>query len=157
LCLYYSQENVLQQFLHHHVLSDSPELLERIKQVAETRNYPWAVQVCFDMALRTKQSMVVADMLLHTRQYTDVIPFLLNQQLYGFKLCRLLEHVEADADANAQDPELMNHLVAEVRAWRDEAVASSRLDALPAEVMVPPTLDGCERWLPEMIQPEMTA
>eukprot|EP00420_Gonyaulax_spinifera_P011121 CAMPEP_0197926290 /NCGR_PEP_ID=MMETSP1439-20131203/98902_1 /TAXON_ID=66791 /ORGANISM="Gonyaulax spinifera, Strain CCMP409" /LENGTH=53 /DNA_ID=CAMNT_0043548817 /DNA_START=51 /DNA_END=209 /DNA_ORIENTATION=- len=51
------------------------------------------------MALRIHEFSIVAEMLLHTRQYLDVVPLLVNQRETSFKLCQLLERIDADAEA----------------------------------------------------------
>eukprot|EP00411_Alexandrium_monilatum_P124487 CAMPEP_0175642434 /NCGR_PEP_ID=MMETSP0097-20121207/5263_1 /TAXON_ID=311494 /ORGANISM="Alexandrium monilatum, Strain CCMP3105" /LENGTH=152 /DNA_ID=CAMNT_0016948219 /DNA_START=120 /DNA_END=578 /DNA_ORIENTATION=+ len=139
--MHFRQEHTLQQLLHYHVLLDSPELVLRLRDVAVVRGSTWAAQACLDMALRIREYSVVGEMLLHTKQYLDVVPFLMSQHDTSFKLCQLLEKIDADVEAQAEDPDLLGHVLAEVRAWRHEAV-------MDAENVVPPDLDGCERWMP---------
>eukprot|EP00928_Gymnodinium_smaydae_P013088 TRINITY_DN14774_c0_g1_i1.p1 TRINITY_DN14774_c0_g1~~TRINITY_DN14774_c0_g1_i1.p1 ORF type:complete len:746 (+),score=202.70 TRINITY_DN14774_c0_g1_i1:104-2341(+) len=140
LCIYYEQEHTLQQLLHYHALLDSPELLRRLKDVAVVRGSTWASQGTLDMALRLQEHGTVAEMLLQTRQYLDVVPFLLNQQVGSFELRRLLEHAAEDAAALREDPDLLSHLVAEIGLWRQEASADPG-------AFVSPNVVGCERWL----------
>lgn len=141
VCMHFEQEHTLQQLLHYHVLLDSTDLVLRLKEVAVSRERNWATQACLDMALRLQEHGVVADMLLHIRQYLDVVPFLINQQLGSFPVRRLLEQVEADGDARAEDPELLDHVAHEVHLWHEEALASGGR-------LVVPDLSDCSRWLP---------
>merc|ERR1712151_1450636 len=80
ICIFFHQEHTLQQLLHYHVLLDSTELVLRLKNVSVRRGAAWATQSCLDMALRLHEMGIVADMLLLSRQYLDLIPFLMNQQ-----------------------------------------------------------------------------
>mmetsp|Transcript_101867 Transcript_101867/g.297055 ORF Transcript_101867/g.297055 Transcript_101867/m.297055 type:complete len:684 (-) Transcript_101867:27-2078(-) len=143
VCMYYRQEHTLQQLLHYHVLLDSPELVMRLRDVAVVRGAAWATQACLDVALRIHEYSVVADMLLHTKQYLDIVPFLMNQHETSFKLSQLLEKMSADTQAQADDPDLLGHVLSEIRAWRHEA-------EVDAEHVIPPDLEGCERWMPEL-------
>merc|ERR1712224_63743 len=90
ICMYFHQEHTLQQLLHYHVLLDSTDLVLRLKNVSVKRGSAWATQSCLDMALRLHEYSIVADMLLLTRQYLDIVPFLVNRQASGFKLQQLL-------------------------------------------------------------------
>eukprot|EP00913_Durusdinium_trenchii_P000874 g813.t1 len=121
LCVYYRQEHLLQQLLHYHVLLDSPELAVRLKQLARG-----------DMALRVREFSVVAEMLLFSGQYLDIVPFLVNQKDVDFKVKTLLEDLEKDQKANSEDPELMQHVLTEIRLWKQEADARLRTNALVA-------------------------
>lgn len=151
VCMYFQQEHTLQQLLHYHVLLDSPELVARLKEVATTRiTSRWAVQACLDMALRIDELAVVGDLLLHTRQYLDLVPFLVNQRQPTFKLSRLLSCIEADADARADDPELVAHVVSEIRAWAAEAAASATASSLSSDSIRAPDLEDCAPWMPEL-------
>jgi hypothetical protein len=81
LCMFFHQEHTLQQFLHYHVLLDSTDLVMRLKNVSVKRNSAWATQSCLDMALRLSEFAIAADILLLTRQYLDIVPFLINQKV----------------------------------------------------------------------------
>lgn len=142
ICIYYHQEHILQQLLHYHVFIDSRELVLRLKEVSIEGGCRWAAQACLDMALRSQDYTVVADMLLHTRQYLDIVLFVSTKQVGEFKLRRLLEQIDADAEAQADDPDLVGHILSEIRLWKDNAVSSSRV--------APPDLKDCERWLPDL-------
>mmetsp|Transcript_65561 Transcript_65561/g.182252 ORF Transcript_65561/g.182252 Transcript_65561/m.182252 type:complete len:723 (+) Transcript_65561:93-2261(+) len=140
LCMFYEQEHTLQQLLHYHVLLDSAELLMRLKEVATVRCCTWATQACSDMALRLQDHNTVAEMLLHTRQYLDIVPYLLNQQGSSFPIRRLLQQIHKDKEAQEEDPDLLQHVVAGINVWRQEA-------AMDGVVCVLPNLGGCEPWL----------
>lgn len=144
VCMWFHQEHTLQQLLHYHVLLDSPELVLRLKEVSVRRCCPWATQACLDMALRLREYAVMGDMLIHTRQYLNVVPFLWSHRVVGFPICRLLEEIEADEASRQQDPELMDHVLAEIRMWCREAETDS------ARVGQPPDLERCGKWLPEL-------
>eukprot|EP00413_Alexandrium_margalefii_P033190 CAMPEP_0204571496 /NCGR_PEP_ID=MMETSP0661-20131031/38923_1 /ASSEMBLY_ACC=CAM_ASM_000606 /TAXON_ID=109239 /ORGANISM="Alexandrium margalefi, Strain AMGDE01CS-322" /LENGTH=674 /DNA_ID=CAMNT_0051579761 /DNA_START=85 /DNA_END=2106 /DNA_ORIENTATION=+ len=143
ICMHFRQEHTLQQLLHYHVLLDSPELVQRLRDVAVARGSAWATQACLDMALRIHEYSVVGEMLLHTKQYLDVVPFLMSQHETSFKLRQLLERLDADEAARAEDPDLLEHVLSEVRGWRREAEAGT-------DNIAPPDLEGCERWMPEL-------
>merc|ERR1712039_278106 len=121
LCMYFQQEQTLQQLLHYHVLLDSAELVLRLKEVAVARGSPWATQACLDMALRTQEFPVVADILLHTKQYLDIVPFLSSQRDISFKVSRLLQQIDADIEAKSEDPDLMEHVLSELKTWSKDA------------------------------------
>ncbi|CAE8712628.1 unnamed protein product, partial [Polarella glacialis] len=125
----------------------------------------WATQSCLDMALRVREFAVVAEMLLFSRQYLDIVPFLVNQRDVSFKVRSLLERLDADAEAKEDDPELMDHVVSEIHLWQKEALlsaaaigrASSESTAAGAATphvqstpVAPPDLEGCQKWLPEL-------
>lgn len=150
ICMFFQQEHTLQQLLHYHVLLDSPELLQRLKEVATTRRRPWATQVCLDMALRIQELSVVADMLLHTKQYLDIVPFVINQRESSFKISRLLEQISEDTASTNEDPELLEHVISEIYAWRAEAEAASSQGGKGGEEVAFPDLEGCERWIPDL-------
>ncbi|CAE8636683.1 unnamed protein product [Polarella glacialis] len=166
LCLYYRQEHTLQQLLHYHVLLDSTELVLRLRDLAiNSASCAWATQSCLDMALRVREFAVVAEMLLFSRQYLDIVPFLVNQRDVSFKVRSLLERLDADAEAKEDDPELMDHVVSEIHLWQKEALlsaaaigrASSESSAAGAATphvqstpVAPPDLEGCQKWLPEL-------
>lgn len=152
ICMLFHQEHTLQQLLHYYVLLDSPELVTRLQEVSLRSNRSWATQACLDMALRLQEYHVVADMLLQNGQYLDIVPFLINQQATGFKLCRLLQKIEEDEKARADDPDILDHVLNEVRIWRHEAAVDSGQNQI-----LPPDLEGCERWLPELATAEATA
>jgi len=139
VCMYFHQEHTLQQLLHYHVLLDSSEMVLRLQEVAVRCRDAWATQACLDMALRIPEHQIVANMLLHTKQYLDVVPFLINQQVPDFKLSRLLNQIDADAGARAEDPDLLEHVLSEIRMWRSDAEGESQI--------VPPNVEDCERWL----------
>ncbi|CAK9073744.1 unnamed protein product [Durusdinium trenchii] len=162
LCVYYRQEHLLQQLLHYHVLLDSPELAVRLKQLA--RGVPpargvaparWATQASLDMALRVREFSVVAEMLLFSGQYLDIVPFLVNQKDVDFKVKTLLEDLEKDQKANSEDPELMQHVLTEIRLWKQEADVSPRSAGESAERVPQPDLSGCEKWLPDLVPKEV--
>jgi len=140
VCMYFQQEHVLQQMLHYHVLLDTPELVMRLKEVASAWGSEWATQACMDMALRIQEFSVVADMLLHTKQYLDIVPFLISQNDSSFRLCRLLETLQADIETQAQDPDLLEHVLSEIRTWHAESGKYS-------DQLVAPNLEGCEQWI----------
>eukprot|EP00933_Yihiella_yeosuensis_P034407 TRINITY_DN27903_c0_g1_i1.p1 TRINITY_DN27903_c0_g1~~TRINITY_DN27903_c0_g1_i1.p1 ORF type:complete len:669 (+),score=106.63 TRINITY_DN27903_c0_g1_i1:2-2008(+) len=169
LCLYFRHEHTLQQLLHYHVLIDSPDLVFRLRDlvVKGTPACKWATQTCLDMALRVRELTVVAEILLVSRQYLDIVPFLVNQGDVSFKIRQLLEHLEDDSDAKKADPELMDHVLSEIRLWHKEAAASvvaaekaaenpaakgkqdqGQSQAIPK--LAPPDAEGCEKWLPEL-------
>eukprot|EP00427_Karlodinium_veneficum_P042963 CAMPEP_0169268818 /NCGR_PEP_ID=MMETSP1016-20121227/48053_1 /TAXON_ID=342587 /ORGANISM="Karlodinium micrum, Strain CCMP2283" /LENGTH=75 /DNA_ID=CAMNT_0009353655 /DNA_START=179 /DNA_END=402 /DNA_ORIENTATION=- len=75
------------------------------------------------MALRLHEHGIVADMLLLTKQYLDIVPFLINQQSTSFKLCALLQQIEVDTDISDDDPDLLEHVLMEIRMWKQEAQA----------------------------------
>ena len=79
-------------------------------------------------------------MLLHTQQYLDIVPFLANQQVGNFRVIQLLQQVEGNVEATKEDPDLLDHIIREIRSWRDEAIADP-------EHCVAPNLEGCEPWL----------
>merc|ERR1712244_216089 len=112
--MHFQQEHTLQQLLHYHVLLDSHELVWRLKEVSVVKGCPWATQACLDMALRIHEFSVVAEVLLHTKQYLDIVPFLINQREASFKLSRLLGQIDADTEAQAEDPDLLDHVLAEI-------------------------------------------
>merc|ERR1712194_356439 len=140
LYMYFQQEHTLQQLLHYHVLLDSPELVLRLKEVASVRGRPWATQACLDMALRTHEFSVVADILLHTKQYLDLVPFLSSQRDISFKVSRLLEQIDADIEAKSEDPDLLEHIISELKTWEKDA-------ALDSHTMSSPDFDQCEKWM----------
>jgi len=142
-CMFFRQEHTLQQLLHYHVLVSSPELVHRLKEVSLRRQSSWTTQACLDMALHLHEYIVVADLLLHTKQYLDVVPFLINHQVKAFRVKTLLEHIEADEQAREQDPNLHDHVLTELRLWRQESAASNTL--------VCPDFEGCDVWLPEIL------
>lgn len=147
ICVYFRQEHLLQQLLHYHVLLDSPELALRLQILAKDSR-SWATQASLDMALRVREFSVVAEMLLFSGQYLDIVPFIVTQKDVNFKVKTLLEELESDIKANSEDPELMQHVFTEIRLWKQEADLSPR----SAEGGVPqPDLDGCEKWLPELV------
>mmetsp|Transcript_88419 Transcript_88419/g.250611 ORF Transcript_88419/g.250611 Transcript_88419/m.250611 type:complete len:664 (+) Transcript_88419:86-2077(+) len=146
VCMHFKQEHTLQQLLHYHVLLDSRDLVMRLKEVSVARGCAWATQACLDMALRLHEHTVVADMLLHTKQYLDVVPFLTSQRDAPFKVRRLLEQVDADTEAQVDDPDLLEHVLSEVRTWYQEA-------SLDTDQLAPPDLEGCDRWIPELSIP----
>lgn len=150
ICMYFEQEHTLQQLLHYHVLLDSPELVRRLQEVAVSRGMPWATQACLDMALRIHEFSVVAVMLLHARQYLDVVPFLTNQREAAFQLRLLLEKIHADKEAQAEDPDLLEHVISEIRVWRQEASADVDQIAIP-------DVRGCEPWMPELLTQDCAA
>ena len=43
-------------------------------------------------------------------QYLDIVPFLVNQKEVCFKVRSLLEDLEANEKARAEDPELLQHV-----------------------------------------------
>merc|ERR1712139_220273 len=135
ICMYFHQEHTLQQFLHYHVLLDSTDLVLRLKNVSMKRNCAWATQSCLDMALRLHEYGIVAEMLLLTRQYLDIVPFLINQQASTFQLCQLLTQIESDPVSKAEDPDLLEHILSEIRMWRHEALNPP---AAQASHIVPP-------------------
>merc|ERR1711878_225557 len=94
------------------------------------------------MAMRIQELSVVADMLLHTKQYLDIVPFVLSQRESVFKLSRLLAQIADDKEANEEDPDLLEHVISEIYAWRAEAEASTEVAT--------PDLEGCERWMPDL-------
>merc|ERR1719333_985830 len=143
ICMYFHQEHTLQQFLHYHVLLDSTDLVLRLKNVSVKRSCAWATQSCLDMALRLHEYGIVAEMLLLTRQYLDIVPFLVNQQATGFQICQLLLQIENDPVSKEEDPDLLDHVLSEIRMWRLEASSEG-------SHVVAPDLTGCERWLPEL-------
>jgi len=147
ICMYFQQEHTLQQLLHYHVLLDSTELVLRLKEVAVTRNSAWATQACFDMALRLQEFTMVAELLLHTRQYLDVVPFLCSHQVGSFELWRLLERIDFDSEVRADDPDILQHVISEIRIWHHEAKTSRLLDR---RNLVAPNLEHCGRWMPEL-------
>eukprot|EP00434_Breviolum_minutum_P015203 symbB.v1.2.013405.t1/scaffold950.1/size149601/8 len=149
LCVYFRQEHLLQQLLHYHVLLDSPELALRLKAVAVNRG-SWATQASLDMALRVREFSVVAEMLLFSGQYLDIVPFIVTQKDVNFKVKTLLEDLEKDVKANAEDPELMQHVLTEIRLWKQEADLSPC--AGEGGEVPQPDLEGCEKWLPELIK-----
>ncbi|CAE7305258.1 DGAT2, partial [Symbiodinium necroappetens] len=158
LCVYFRQEHMLQQLLHYHVLLDSPELVFRLKDLARhsTKERSWATQASLDMALRVREFSVVADMLLFSSQYLDIVPFLINQKDVSFKVRTLLERLENDADATRSDPELMQHVLAEIRLWKQEATLptsspNTEANGTGRAVLPAPDLSGCEKWLPELL------
>lgn len=136
ICIFFRQEHILQQLLHCQVICDNEELMIRLQRVSSW--VPWAVQACLDMALRLQKYQVVADMLLENKEYVDMVPFLINQQ-ESYSVRKLLTQVQQDKEAQANDPDLVEHIVHEIRVWRDEALQS---ESLPA-----PDLEGCEGWL----------
>jgi len=146
ICMLFHQEHTLQQLLHYYVLLDSPELVLRLQDVSVRSNRSWATQACLDMALRLQEYHVVAEILLQNGQYLDIVPFLINQQATGFKLCRLLQKIEEDEKARAEDPDILEHVLNEVRIWRHEAAVDTSQNQI-----LPPDLEGCERWLPELV------
>merc|ERR1711972_784546 len=111
------QEHTLQQLLHYHVLLDSTELVLRLKEVAIVRGCPWATQACLDMALRIHEFSVVAEVLLQTKQYLDIVPFLSSQRNISFKVWWLLEQVDADIQTKSEDPDLLEHIITELKTW----------------------------------------
>lgn len=145
ICMYLQQDHTLQQLLHYHVLVDSPELVLRLQEVAVTKRCAWATQACLDMALRMHEFTVIADMLLHTKQYLDVVPFLMNQHGTPFKIRRLLEQIDNDIQSHSESPDLREHILTEIRMWRNEAASAS-----DAEQIMPPDLERCEKWMPDL-------
>lgn len=163
VCVKFDQQHVLQQLVHYHVLLDLPDLVQKLKELALGTSSKWAIQACLDMSLRLGEFQVVAEILLGTRQYLEVIPFLTNQREAGFPLRNLLEQVEQDQEAQKEDPDLWNHLLDELRQWKLDADASARAaamananagaspdHAMPMPLVVPPNLEGCAKWLPEL-------
>merc|ERR1712039_1119685 len=106
------------------------------KEVAVARGSPWATQACLDMALRTQEFPVVADILLHTKQYLDIVPFLSSQRDISFKVSRLLQQIDADIEAKSEDPDL---IVTELKTWAKDASADS--------LTSPPDFSDCEKWI----------
>merc|ERR1712154_188955 len=96
-------------------------------------------------ALRMHEFTVIADMLLHTKQYLDVVPFLMNQHGTPFKLRRLLEQIDNDIQSHSESPDLREHILTEIRMWRNEAASAS-----DAEQIMPPDLERCEKWMPDI-------
>lgn len=143
ICMYYHQEHTLQQLLHYHVLLDSPELVCRLKEVS-VKGRRWAIQACLDMAVRCEEHVVMAEVLLHTRQYLDVACFVRQKQVSEFKVKWVLEQIDADAEAQAKDPYLMEHVLSEIRNWQ---YATANINSTRAS---PPDLKDCERWLPDL-------
>merc|ERR1712217_462989 len=131
ICMYLQQDHTLQQLLHYHVLVDSPELVLRLQEVAVTKRCAWATQACLDMALRMHEFTVIADMLLHTKQYLDIVPFLMNQHGTPFKLRRLLEQIDNDIQSHSESPNLLEHILSEIKMWRNEAISDSEQTTPP--------------------------
>jgi len=143
ICMYLQQDHTLQQLLHYHVLVHSTELVLRLQEVAVTRHCAWATQACLDMALRMEEFSVIYEMLLHTRQYLDIVPFLMNQHGAAFKLNRLLEKIEGDVKASLESPDLQQHILSEIRMWHSEAMADDHI--------TPPDIENCGRWMPDLV------
>lgn len=78
-------------------------------------------------------------------QYTRVVPLLRRYGVSSYPLKAFLRSVAADVKAQEAQPGLLQHILACIRAWANEAALSSYL--------APPNLAECALWLPHALGP----
>ncbi|CBZ55009.1 conserved hypothetical protein [Neospora caninum Liverpool] len=151
-CVFYKRGDILRQLLQYHVLLDSPGMLKRLyivwqqlrmrrRCLASAIDERWTRQTCLDMALRQRDWGTIVEILIELKQYTRVVPLLQRYAVSYYPLRDFLRAVAADVEAQESQPGLLQHILACVRAWVNEATVSASGLALP-------NLTDCSLWLP---------
>uniref|UniRef100_A0A0G4HTP7 Mic1 domain-containing protein n=1 Tax=Chromera velia CCMP2878 TaxID=1169474 RepID=A0A0G4HTP7_9ALVE len=141
--VFFGEESLLQQLLQYHVLLDSAEIAKRLVGFWRRTGAAWAAQSCLDMAMRIRDWSLVVEVLIRKKEYLQVVPFLRKTGASSFPMESFLKALSQDVKAQEYDVMLLPHVLESVAAWRRDH------RRLP-EVVPPPNLKGCGRWLPEI-------
>ncbi|PHJ25460.1 hypothetical protein CSUI_000693 [Cystoisospora suis] len=157
VCVFFRRGDILRQLMQYHVLLDSPDMLQRLCLIWQhlrlragvcaycARDERWTQQACLDMALRHRDWSAIVSILIQLKEYTRVVPLLRRYGVSSYPLKAFLRSVAADVKAQEAQPGLLQHILACIRAWANEASLSSYL--------APPNLAECALWLPRALGP----
>jgi len=150
LCIWFRQEHALQQLMHYHVLMDSPEICGRLFAVVTRPRCEWTIQSCLDMSKRVGAFAVTGAILIHLKQYVDVIPCWRTNGVTSFPVSFLLERIDRDRSRGLCSEETWEYILEDLRMWISDAKASDGFAGDPGRRLGTPDVSGCVKWLPDL-------